>query len=164
MKEVEEKFSTYLDRIERLEEQFASDPIILSTSLKAKELLIDGDDERIVKEPILWRLYQHNMFYIVTVPAGTVVKKHKHDEDIFRFIAQGSLVLNKVHKITAGTWFVIRANTTYEITTDEGYVSFGGYTSICRTNRGTFGTHLVKKVGKAAPTKAPVVKKPRKKA
>ena len=146
MKEVEEKFSTYLDRIERLEDQFASESIILSTNLKAKELLIDGDDERIVKEPILWRLYQHNMFYIVTVPAGTVVKKHQHDEDLFRFIAQGSLILNNEHKIVAGTWFVIRANTPYEITTEDGYVSFGGYTSICRTNRGTFGTHLVKEI------------------
>lgn len=164
MKEVEEKLSTYLDRIERFEEQFASDSIILSTSLAAKELLIDGDDERIVKEPILWRLFQHNMFYIVSVPAGTVIKEHMHDEDLFRFIAQGSLTLNKKYKVTAGTWFVIRANTPYEITTDEGYQSLAGYRSICRTNRGLEGTHLVKKVGKLPEMKTASTKKPRRKA
>jgi quercetin dioxygenase-like cupin family protein len=154
MKEVEEKFSTYLDRIERLEGQFHSDSIILSTSLNTKEFLIDGDDERIVKEPILWRLYQHNMFYIVTVPAGTVIQKHKHGENVFRFIAQGSLTLNKKITIVAGTWFVVRANTPYQITTEEGYVSLTAYTSICQTNRGAFGSHLVKRVKSSAAKKS----------
>lgn len=149
MKEVVEKLSTYLDRIERLEGQFISERIIISTDIRKKELLIDGDDERIVKEPILWRLYQQHMFYVVTVPAGTIVKQHQHDEDLFRYIAQGSLLLNKTHQIAAGTWFVIRANTPYEITTDEGYVSLAGYTSICQTNRGELGAHIVKNVGPA---------------
>jgi hypothetical protein len=146
MKEIQEKFSTYLDRIERLEQQFSDENIIISSNLTSKELLIDGDDESIKKEPILWRLYEHNMFYTVSVPAGTVVKEHSHDENLFRFIVKGSLILNKEHKIEAGTWFVIKANTPYEITTDEGYMSLAGYTSICQTNRGLLRTHLVQEI------------------
>ncbi|MEA1029374.1 hypothetical protein T3A99_12430 [Pseudomonas sp. N-137] len=159
MTEIAERLSTYLDRIERLEGQFSKESIIISTELKSKEFLIDGDDERIVKEPILWRLYQHNMFYVMTVPAGTVIKKHKHDEDLFRFVAQGSLVFNKKTNIVAGTWFVVKANTPYEITTKEGYVSIAGYTSNCRTNRGVDGTHLVRKVKSASGAKKASVKK-----
>ena len=145
MKEIDEKLSTYLDRIERLEGQFFDKSIVISSTVRTKEILIDGDDERISKEPILWRLYQHNMFYIVNVPAGTVVKKHSHQEDLFRFIAKGSLLLNNEFVINSGEWFVIKAGTPYEITTKEGYTSFAAYTSICQTNRGTKGSHLVKK-------------------
>jgi len=143
MKEINEKLSTYIDRIERFEEQFADQNIIISTSLK-NETLIDGDEEDILREPILWRLYEHNMFYVVTVPAGKHIKKHQHDESIFRFIAQGSLLLNGEYEINAGMWFVVKANTPYEIKTKEGYVSMAGYTSNCQTSRAMgAGTFLV---------------------
>jgi len=142
MAEINERLSTYIDRIERFEEQFKDQDIVISTSLR-NEILVDGDDEDIRKEPILWRLYEHNMFYVVTVPPGKKIDKHQHDESIFRFIAQGSLVLNGEHKITSGMWFVVKANTPYEIQTEEGYVSLAGYTSICRTRRMDLGTHLI---------------------
>ena len=142
MPEINERLSTYIDRIERFETQFKDQDIIISTSLK-NEILVDGEDEDIRKEPILWRLYEHNMFYIVTVPPGKNIDKHQHDESIFRFIAQGSLVLNGKNKITSGMWFVVRANTPYEIHTEEGYVSLAAYTSMCRTRRTAVGTHLI---------------------
>jgi hypothetical protein len=143
MKELQEKLSTYIDRIERFEEQSGKKKIILSRKLD-KELLLDGDEEDIEKEPILWRLNDYNMFYIVTVPPGKHVKKHKHDEDIFRFLAQGELTINKKHKVKAGEWFVIKGGTEYEITTKKGYVTLAAYTSICQTSRVMTGTYLVK--------------------
>ena len=142
MAEILETLSTYIARIERLEEQFASQDIIISDNQK-REFLRDGDDDRIRKEPILWRLYQHSMFYVVTVPPGMTVKKHRHDEDIFRYVASGSLVLNGNINIRAGTWFVIRKGVEYEIFTIDGYVALSSYTSICQTNRGDLRMHLI---------------------
>ncbi len=134
MREIDETLSTYIDRIERFEDQFLERDIIVSTDLP-NELLIDGDDEDIVKEPILWRLFTHNMFYVVTVPADKSIPTHCHEEDIFRFIAQGSLVLNDEYNLKAGTWFVVKANTPYQIKTEEGYISVAGYVSRCKTRR-----------------------------
>lgn len=143
MKEIQEKLSTYIDRIERFEDQYGKRKIILSRTLD-KEVLIDGDEEDIEKEPILWRLNDYNMFYIVTVPPGKHVKKHKHDEDIFRFLAQGELVINKKYKVKAGEWFVIKGGTEYEIATKKGYITMAAYTSICQTSRMMTDTYLVK--------------------
>ena len=145
MAEIDERLSTYIDRIERFEDQFSDQDIILSTTLE-NEILVDGDDEDIRKEPVLYRLYEHYMFYVVTVPPGKRIHRHKHDEAIFRFIAQGSLTLisnNESYDIQAGMWFVVKANTPYEIRSEEGYVSLAGYKSKCRTNRGLKGSHLV---------------------
>lgn len=142
MKELQEKLSTYIERIERFENQFGEKKIILSRQLD-KEILLDGDEEDIEKEPILWRLNNYNMFYIVTVPPGKHVKKHKHDEDVFRFLAQGELTINNEHKVQAGEWFVIKGGTDYEIITEKGYVTLAAYTSICQTSRMMTGTYLV---------------------
>ena len=147
MAEIDERLSTYIDRIERFEDQFSNRNIILSTSLE-NEILVDGDDEDIRKEPVLYRLYEHYMFYVVTVPPGKKIHRHRHDESIFRFIAQGSLTLtenDESHDIQSGMWFVVRANTPYEILTEEGYVSLAGYTSICQTNRGPRRSHLIER-------------------
>ncbi|MDH2435271.1 hypothetical protein QCD60_22355 [Pokkaliibacter sp. MBI-7] len=158
MKEIHERLSTYLDRIERLSLPFDKQGVVISTNFENKELLVDGDDDRIIKEPILYPLFQHNMFYMVSVPAGTVVTPHKHDENIFRLIVKGSLILNKKHKIEAGTWFAIKADSTYEITTEEGYLSFAGYVSNCRTRRMETGLHGIKRISSAKTSK----KKPKK--
>lgn len=142
MKEIDERLSTYIDRIERLEQQFADRSIIVSTDLE-REYLIDGEDDDIRKEPILWRLYQHNMFYVVTVPPNKEITRHQHDEPIFRFIAKGSLVINNEYKVEAGMWCVVKANTPYAIYTEEGYISMAAYTSNCRTRRTATGKHLI---------------------
>ena len=116
MAEVDERLSTYIDRIERFEDQFSNQDVILSTTLR-NEILLDGDDEDIRKEPVLWRLYEHYMFYVVTVPPGKQIEKHKHDECIFRFIGQGGLTLicsGVSYNINCGTWFVVKADTPYE--------------------------------------------------
>jgi quercetin dioxygenase-like cupin family protein len=154
MKQIQERLSTYVDRLERLGGRFADDGVMLSTSITERELLVDGDDDRITKDPVLYPLFKHNMFYLVTVPAGTVVTPHAHDEDIFRLIVKGSLLLNKKYRIEAGTWFAIRAGSKYEITTEEGYLSLAGYTSNCRTRRMATGLHGVRKVEMQPPSKA----------
>jgi quercetin dioxygenase-like cupin family protein len=146
MKQIQERLSTYIDRLERLGGRFGNDGVMLSTSITEREVLVDGDDDRISKDPVLYPLFKHNMFYLVTVPAGTVVSPHAHDEDIFRLIVKGSLTLNKRYRIEAGTWFAVKAGSKYEITTDEGYLSLAGYTSNCRTRRMESGLHGVKKV------------------
>jgi hypothetical protein len=144
MKEIQERMSTYFDRIERLETYFENRDIIISTNLEQKEILVDGDDDRIQKEPILWRLNQYNLFYIVTVPGGTDVSRHSHDEAVFRFLASGDLLLNNEYQIQPGSWFVIRAGVEYEIKTKEGYTTLAGYVSNCRTRRMDTGLHGVK--------------------
>ncbi|KAB8059912.1 hypothetical protein GCN74_11085 [Janthinobacterium sp. FT14W] len=160
MKQIQERLSTYIDRLERLGAKFGSDGVMLSTSITNRELLVDGDDDRITKDPIMYPLFQHNMFYLVTVPEGTVVTPHAHDENIFRLIVKGSLLLNKKYLIEAGTWFAIKAGSKYEITTENGYISLAGYTSNCRTRRMDTGLHGVKKIsektGKQVAKKVPL--------
>jgi hypothetical protein len=64
---------------------------------------------------------------VVKVPAKKHVRRHSHDEDVFRFVAKGSLIINGDIKVKEGTWFVVRANTPYEIETETGYTAFSGY-------------------------------------
>ena len=137
MAEVNETFATYLARIEKVLPQMKK-PIVLSTEVKIPTLR-DGD---IKKVPIAWPLYRHTMFYIVTVPANKHVPRHSHDEDVFRLILKGSLVVNRSIEIKEGMWFVVRANTPYEIETKTGYTAFNGYWFICVTNR-EGGAHSV---------------------
>ena len=144
MAEINESLSTYLDRIERLEEQFLDKDIVVSSSLR-NEILLDGEDDEIQKEPILWRLHQYNMFYVVRVPKGTTIQRHRHDEAVFRFVTEGSLILNDEHEITSGMWFVVKAETPYEVRTEEGYVAIAAYQQRCKTRRMT-AVHRVKTV------------------
>jgi len=126
-----EKLSTYIHRLEDVA-HLTQGPIVLSTDVPM-EVLRHGKIER---TPIGWPVFQHHMFYLVTVPAKHRVAPHSHDENIFRLITEGSLLLtanNQSHQVTAGMWFVVRAKTVYEIFTDSGYKSLGAYQTQCQT-------------------------------
>src|SRR2546423_1661086 len=102
----EELFSQYVARIETSLLHLKEKRVILSTDIRTRPL---GGGRGIKKLPIVWPLYQHNMFYIVTIPEGTRVRRHKHDEDVFRYIIEGSLIVtaeNKRYEIREGMWFV----------------------------------------------------------
>jgi hypothetical protein len=133
MPEITETFSTYLARIEKVLDQMDK-PIVLSTDVNIPPLW-DGKDKKIKKIPIAWPLYEHSMFYLVTVPGNNTIPKHKHGENIFRFVVKGSLVINDDIKVTEGMWFVIKANTLYKIDTETGYTTFSGYGPYCYSHR-----------------------------
>ena len=139
-REINETFATYLTRLEAISDQL-NKPIIISTDVKIP-VLRDGEDDTIEKVPVGWPLYQHNMFYLVTVPPNKHIPRHKHDEDIFRLVVKGSLRLNDQYDLKPGMWFVVRANTPYEIHTTEGYTTIAGYIHNCRTRRTLQGKHL----------------------
>jgi len=131
MPEIHETFSTYRDRIEKALTGIDK-PIILSTDIRIPKLR-GGEDRSTEMLPIAWPLYENreSMFYIVTVPPNAHVSTHSHDEDIFRFIVKGSLLLNGSIQINEGTWFVVRANTPYKIDTETGYKTVMRYTQHC---------------------------------
>src|SRR6266478_3953472 len=129
MPKTRETVFTYLERIGKVQNQMKG-PIVLSTNVKIATLK-DGDVEKI---PIAWPLFDgYNMFYIVKVPPKKRVRRHSHDEDVFRFVVKGSLVINGDIRVKEGMWFVIRANTRYEIETETGYTAFAGYGAECFT-------------------------------
>ncbi len=118
-------------------------PIVLSTDVDIATLK-GGEDNNTEMVPIAWPLYENteSMLYIVTVPPNTHVRSHSHEEDIFRYVVKGSLVVNNSIHIDEGIWFVIRANTPYEIDTVSGYKTIMRYTHLCRSIR-PGGTHWV---------------------
>jgi hypothetical protein len=140
MPEIDETFSTYEARIEKAVAN-VDKPIILSTEVKIATLTDIGDIKKI---PVAWPLYTngHKMFYITTVPKGTRVPRHSHEEDVFRLVIKGSLVLNRSIHVKEGMWFVIRGNTLYEIDTETGYITLSGYRFLCETP-GPGGKHWI---------------------
>src|SRR5436309_188767 len=126
MPEILETFGSHVTRLERIEKQYGDAGIIFSADIRVPKLF-DGDDDSIVKTPIGWPLYRHNMFYIVSVPAGTRVTQHTHDEDLFRLVIHGSLVVND-REVNVGEWFVVKKGTPYKIDTSRGYQTLAGYT------------------------------------
>ncbi len=129
MPKIRETVFTYLERIGKVQNQMKR-PIVLSTNVKIATLK-DGDVEKI---PIAWPLFDgYNMFYIVKVPPKKRVRRHSHDEDVFRFVVKGSLIINGDIRVREGMWFVVRANTPYEIETETGYTVFSGYGAQCFT-------------------------------
>src|SRR3954462_658355 len=115
MAEILETMSTYIARIEKVENQMKT-PIVLSTDVIMPTL----KDGAIEKVPIAWPFYG-NMVYSVKVPPETQVRQHSHDHDIFRYVIRGSLTINDSIQVNEGMWFVIRANTSYKIDTQSGY-------------------------------------------
>lgn len=71
----EDMLSTYIRRIEEAEEKHpVSEGIITSDDLVIPPLTRGG----IERQQIAWRLYNHQMFYVVKVEAGTHVPMHAH--------------------------------------------------------------------------------------
>jgi hypothetical protein len=145
MPEILETFSTYRDRIEKALAGIDK-PIVLSTDVRIPKLR-RGPDGSIEMVPIAWPLYENreSMSYIVTVPPNTYVSTHSHEEDIFRFVVKGSLLLNGSIQINEGTWFVVRANTPYKIDTETGYKTIVTYSSLC-SSPDPGGKHLVEEL------------------
>src|SRR2546423_824505 len=83
--------SEYIRRIEEAEKNANLDaPIITSHDLPV-DLPPNAQSDNVKREQIGWRLYQHPMFYVVTVKEGRNVRQHSHREDVFRYIIDGCL-------------------------------------------------------------------------
>lgn len=130
----EDTLSQYIKRIEEAEAK--ADPghgIITSHDLEIPPLT----HGRIERHQIGWRLYQHLMYYLIKVEADTRVKKHSHNEDVFRLVTRGSLILRTnpdEMEFHEGEWFVVREGTEYEIETRTGYTALAGYKMACKAN------------------------------
>jgi glyoxylate utilization-related uncharacterized protein len=110
-----EYLSEYIARIEKALEKVKHKHVILSTDLPNYEL-----GQKIPRVPILWPLYEHSMFYITTLKAGTRVKTHQHAENVFRYVIDGEIsitVKRKTYTVTKGMWVAVRANTNYSLET-----------------------------------------------
>ena len=98
---------------------------------------IPGQPRGVTKRPLGWPLFGHPIFYTVKVKKNVDVCWHQHDEDIFRYIAEGSLEVKiggdrKTYKFHPGDWFVIRACTEYCIKAGgNGYRALSGYQKPC---------------------------------
>jgi hypothetical protein len=149
MKEVNETLSVFAERIERLSQQFKGKEIIFSDEIE-KEFLLDADNEDTEKEPVLWPLYDRNMFYIVRTRPQSKIPSHSHEEAVFRILLSGSLRINGRTVDKPGIWFVVRENVKYEIETEQGYVTLAGYSEACGSQRGTSRVHILKESALAA--------------
>ena len=127
-----EPLSAHIERIERFAPTFANQTLIVSTEL---DVDVFEENQGVTKAPIPWPLLDYKMFYIVDVPAGVTIPKHSHEESVFRILISGSLTVNGRKIDQPGTWYVVRALTEYEISTETGYRVLSGYTSNCRTGR-----------------------------
>ena len=139
MAEILETLSTYIARIEKVQDQMKK-PIVLSTDVTMPTL----KDGNIKKIPIAYLFTGITMFYTVTVPPTTHVATHSHDEDIFRYVVRGSLIINDSIQVNEGMWFLIRANTSYKIDTENGYTSMMGYhnSAMCASSQ-PGGEHII---------------------
>jgi hypothetical protein len=142
MKEINETLSVFAERIERLSPQFKGKEIIFSDEIQ-KEFLLDGENRDIEKEPVLWPLYDRNMFYIVRTSPNVKTPRHSHDESVFRILLSGSLRINGRTVDKPGTWFVVREGVKYEIESEMGYVTLAGYGQACGTQAGASRIHLL---------------------
>lgn len=111
----------------------ADNPVVVSTEIQIATLT---DSQNVERTPIAWLLYErgHKMFYITNVPEGSHIKPHAHNEDVFRYLLAGSLVLNanqESFRITPGMWFIVKKNIPYEIKTEEGYRALACYRYAC---------------------------------
>jgi quercetin dioxygenase-like cupin family protein len=128
----EDTLSQYIKRIEDAEAN--ADPnhgVVTFRDLKIPALTRG----RIERRQIGWRLYQHLMYYLIKVEAGTRVEKHSHNEDVFRLVTRGSLILRTnpdEMEFHEGEWFVVREGTDYEIETRTGYTALAGYKMACK--------------------------------
>ena len=111
-----EYLSKYIKRLEDALEDLEDRPVIRSSDVE-EIWLGSGPVKRM---PILWRLYEHTMFYITTIEAGTDVETHCHHENVFRYVIEGAidvLVDGRSYPVSQGMWIVVRANTNYSLVT-----------------------------------------------
>src|SRR5215217_2000668 len=111
-----EYLSQHIARIEAALKGLEGQRVIRSCDVP-EESLGSGDIKRL---PILWRLYEHTMFYITTLAPGARVETHQHNETVFRYVIDGSIVLtaeNSDYEVSKGMWIVVRANTDYSVAT-----------------------------------------------
>ena len=111
-----EYLSEYIERIEDALEGLENQPVIRSSDVPVV-WLGSGPVKRM---PILWRLYEHTMFYITTIEAGTDVETHCHPENVFRYVIDGAIdivVDGRSYSVSQGMWIVVRANTNYSLVT-----------------------------------------------
>ena len=111
----EELLSTYIARIEKALKKVEHKHVILSTDLP--HCVIGRKTPRV---PILWPLYEHSMFYITTLKAGTRVRTHQHAENVFRYVIDGEIditVKRKTYTVKKGMWAAVRAITNYSLAT-----------------------------------------------
>ena len=98
-----------------------------------KKTHLSGFQEGVEKSVIPVDMQFYRLSVLTTVAPGIVVKKHHHDEPIFRYIISGVLNLNgKTYR--AGDWVLVPKKHPYEISTEEGYVTLAGYGQACETN------------------------------
>lgn len=111
----EELLSTYIARIEKALKGFEHKHVILSTELPKYVI-----GRKVKRVPILWPLFEHNMFYITTIRAGTRVRTHQHAENVFRYVIEGEIditVGRRTYTVKKGMWVAVRAHTNYSLRT-----------------------------------------------
>jgi len=111
-----EYLSEYIERIEDALEGLENQSVIRSCDVP-ETVLGTGPVKRM---PILWRLYEHTMFYITTIEADTRVETHKHSENVFRYVIDGAIdvvVEGRSYPVSQGMWVLVRANTDYSLVT-----------------------------------------------
>lgn len=129
-----ELLSKYIARIEKALEKVKHKRVILSTDLP-QHRLGHGDVRRL---PILWPLYEHSMFYITTLAVGTRVPRHRHNENVFRYVIEGSIEVDageRAYYVSKGMWIVVRANTSYSLKTasnPHGAIILSAYQNQCK--------------------------------
>ncbi len=130
-REFGEPLSKYIRRIEEVEERAdLTAGLITSRDLHIPPLT-SGPVRKI---PIVWRLYEYSMFYIIRTEAKTLVERHSHNEDVFRLVMEGSLRVSTGEReieFKSGDWFVIRSGQNYEISTEDGYTVMCTYRIAC---------------------------------
>jgi quercetin dioxygenase-like cupin family protein len=130
-----EYLSKYIARIEDALKGHENQPVILSTDLP-NYVLGQGAVTRV---PILWRLYEHSMFYITTIEAGTDVGTHCHPENVFRYVIEGAIdivVEGRSYQVSQGRWILVRANTNYSLVarSNPHVKVFSAYQYTCKVN------------------------------
>ena len=63
---------------------------------------------------------------LTEVKANTLIKSHKHDEPMLRYVLDGSFALNG-KQYSPGDWVLVPKNTDYEIHTLTGYKTLAMY-------------------------------------
>jgi hypothetical protein len=136
----QETFPKHASRIEVALATLPYNPVVVSTDVPKLYL---ETPKGITKQLVVWPLYEHKMYYITTVVAGTSVDLHSHEEDMFRLVITGGFSLSvsqgrrhghrdrQTYEITQGMWVVVRANTNYSIATPSGYQCLSGYIKVC---------------------------------